>query len=384
MADWTQLPSDLLHLISKRLHSPLDVIRFRSVCSTWRSVTSSGLHRLAPSFRIIPANNGSWSNSSDYFTLWKRSVFLIASSKTNIETEPSTSWIIKIEHAHVPYMTRFLNPLSKTPYDSVLYNFPKGFNSLAFRVLELGEEYVIDSYKRKAVLSCSDCNVNDFVLLSVSDYGDLAMFKSSDRRWTKIHQDTLFRHYDDVIFYKGNFYAVDSDGRTLVVGLDSETSVVREPVGVPSGRRKYLVESKGDLLLVAMYSNLEIRAPSVLKLDEVGKKWIWVYRLNDCVLFLGNGCAFAASTKDLFVCRGNYIVFVNSIKPSGRWDVRVFDLVDRSIRPLSKFPQLDKLFSPPSSWTSRPGHLLIGRIIKKSQTESFKYHMFKSVLSITC
>ncbi|XVF68001.1 hypothetical protein PTKIN_Ptkin10aG0167500 [Pterospermum kingtungense] len=355
MADWTQLPGDLLHLISKRLHSPLDVVRFRSVCSTWRSlITFPGLHRLAPSFLFIPANDGPWKKSSDYFTLSKRIVFLIGSSKASIQTEPSTPWIIKIEHVRVPTMIRFLNPLSKSVYDSFPYNFPKGFNSLDFRVLQLGEEYVIDIYNRKVVLSCSDCNVNDFVLLSVSDYGRLAMLKSSDQRWTKIHRDTSFRRYDDVIFYKGNFYAVDSDGRTLVVGLDSETSVVGEPVGVPvnGGRRKYLVESKGELFLVAMYSSLVIGRPRVFKFDEVGKEWIEVNNLNDRVLFLGIGCAFAALAEDLSVCRGNFIVFVNSIKPSGAWDVRVFDLVDGSIRPLWKFPQLDKLFSPPSSWIS--------------------------------
>ncbi|XVF51968.1 hypothetical protein PTKIN_Ptkin04bG0226900 [Pterospermum kingtungense] len=77
------------------------------------------------------------------------------------------------------------------------------------------------------------------------------MFKSSDQKWTK-----LTSRYDDVIFYKGNFYAVDTSGRTvLVVGLDSEISVVRVPgVYVDDGGHgyvdwiswnKFLVESKG-------------------------------------------------------------------------------------------------------------------------------------------
>ncbi|XVF67996.1 hypothetical protein PTKIN_Ptkin10aG0167000 [Pterospermum kingtungense] len=259
MADWTQLPSDLLHLISKRLHTPFDVVRFRSVCSTWRSVvTSPGLHRLAPSFLFIPANSSNWSKWSDY-------------------------------------------------------------------------------------------NVHDFVLLSISDYGDLEMFKSSDQRWTPIFQDTSSSYYDDVVFYKENFYAVDIRGKILVVGLDSKISVVGEPIEDPSydGRRKYLVESKGELFLIAMYWSLVIGGPRVFKLDEVSKEWIEVNNLNDRELFIGNGCAFAATAEDLFVWRGNYIVFVNSIKPLlDVWDVRVFDLEDGSIRPLSKFPQLDKLFSP--------------------------------------
>ncbi|XVF68003.1 hypothetical protein PTKIN_Ptkin10aG0167700 [Pterospermum kingtungense] len=365
MADWTQLPSDLLHLISKRLHSPFDVVRLRYVCSTWRSaVTSHERHCLAPSLSVIPANDGSWSNSPGYFTLLKRRVLLIGSSKTNIQTEPSTSWIIKIQRVHGPNRIRFLKPLSKSHFgNSLPYNFPEGFNPLDLRVLVLGEEYVLstsilgddDTHVRKAAFSCSNSNVNDFVLLSISDHGNLAMFKSSDKKWTKIHQDTIFRHYHDVIFYKGNFYAVDSRGRTLVVGLDSETSTV---VGAPAYRaRKCLVESNGELLLVAKYTSSVVEMPSlawrgkfrVFKLDEVGKKWIKVYNLGDRVLFLplGNGCAFATSAENLSVRRGNYIVFINSI--GDRDNICVFDLEDGFISPLSNFSQLYKLFSPPSS-----------------------------------
>ncbi|XVF67997.1 hypothetical protein PTKIN_Ptkin10aG0167100 [Pterospermum kingtungense] len=331
-ADWTQLPNDILHHISKRLRSSLDIIRFRSVCSTWRSiVTPPPCHSLAP-----------WSNSSGSFTLLNRRIFLIGSPKTNIHTKPSTSWIIKIEHVCAPKRIRFLNPLSKSLDHSLPYNFPEGFNSFDFRVLKLGEEYMLHNlvflYMRKVVVSRSDSNVNDFVLLSINYSGKLAMFKFSDQRWNYFPEAT----YDDVIFYKGNFYAVDSRCRTLVVGLDSETtSVVRVPTGLRmfDDRKKYLVESKGELLLV-------VGMIRVFKLDEVGKEWIEINDLGDGVLFLGDNCAFAASAEDLYVPRGNYIVFLNSR------NVCVFDLEDGSIRPLSKFPQLDKLFSPPSSWIS--------------------------------
>ncbi|XVF45604.1 hypothetical protein PTKIN_Ptkin02bG0219700 [Pterospermum kingtungense] len=37
MADWSQLPPELLPLIAKRLETRFDVLRFRSVCSSWRS-----------------------------------------------------------------------------------------------------------------------------------------------------------------------------------------------------------------------------------------------------------------------------------------------------------------------------------------------------------
>ncbi|KAK8567931.1 hypothetical protein V6N12_006499 [Hibiscus sabdariffa] len=37
MADWSQLPPELLLLIGKRLEARFDVLRFQSVCSSWRS-----------------------------------------------------------------------------------------------------------------------------------------------------------------------------------------------------------------------------------------------------------------------------------------------------------------------------------------------------------
>ncbi|AES76329.1 hypothetical protein MTR_6g076200 [Medicago truncatula] len=36
-ADWSQLPKDLLNLISQRLVNELDLIRYRSVCSNLSS-----------------------------------------------------------------------------------------------------------------------------------------------------------------------------------------------------------------------------------------------------------------------------------------------------------------------------------------------------------
>ncbi|XVF67995.1 hypothetical protein PTKIN_Ptkin10aG0166900 [Pterospermum kingtungense] len=301
-------------------------------------------------------------------------------------------------HVHVPsHRIRFLNPLSKSHYDFRPYIFPKGFNSLDFRVLQLGEEYVLDYSNhrtmfldididmKKVALSFLDSNGNDFVLLPINGCGDLAMFKASDQKWTNIEKEegTLFG-YDDVTLYKGKFYAVSTTGRTVVVGLDSEISEVGKPV---SGSKKmFLVESKGELLLVAKYPSLEFEEDSssawtgrfrVYKLDEAGKKWIEVNNLDNCVLFMGINSAFAAPAEDLSVCRGNHIVFFNIFKPFGDWCVCVFDLENDSVGPLSKFPQLGKLFSLPSSW-------IFSRKLNAPSTDSMIWPCwFEAILMVT-
>ncbi|KAE8709256.1 hypothetical protein F3Y22_tig00110332pilonHSYRG01196 [Hibiscus syriacus] len=309
MADWTQLPGELLYLISKRLHNSFDVNRFRSICSTWRStVTSPKRHRLAPSFPVLP-DEGGMANTSYGFSLSKRIVFCC--------DRP--------------------NPIPKQT------GRPPG-------IVELGEEYVLhylnrlsylgdagNLYMEKVVISCLENNpYNGYVLLTIHVSGKLAMFKSSDKKWTII-QD-MSSPYDDVILYEGNFYAVDNNGRTVLVGLGFETSEAAMPVF--GGDKKFLVESKGELLLVDKY--LSIEAPegscswagldfvdeyfeniafymnertvrfNVFKLDEVGKQWVDVKNLDDRVLFLGDDCSFSASVEDLNVCRGNCIIFADN------------------------------------------------------------------------
>ncbi|XVF51991.1 hypothetical protein PTKIN_Ptkin04bG0229200 [Pterospermum kingtungense] len=129
------------------------------------------------------------------------------------------------------------------------------------------------------------------------------MFKSRDQKWTKI-QDTPSR-YDDVILYKGNFYAVDTRGRTVLVGLDSQTSVVGVPAVYTNGgvyddvksykgnlyvvdargnavlwssSNKFLLESKDELLFVDKYLSFIVEEDlcackyykfNIYKLDEV-------------------------------------------------------------------------------------------------------------------
>ncbi|XVF45597.1 hypothetical protein PTKIN_Ptkin02bG0219000 [Pterospermum kingtungense] len=397
MADWTQLPKELLDLISKRLDTPFDVFRFRSVCSTWRStVTSPRRHRLAPRFPVLP-DDGGLVDPSFGFSLSKRTVFLIGSPKTNSQTDPSTSWVIKIEEDVPNRRIQLLNPLSRPRFDSLPDNFPKRLNLLDFRVFELGEEYVLhylnhpnylaeeNLYMEKVVLSCLDNNnVNDFVLLTIHVSGKLAMFKSSDKKWTII-QD-MPSPYDDVILHEGKFLAVDNTGRAVLVGLDSELSVVA--MAIFGGDKKFLVESKGELLLVDMYLSIEADEGScswaglgfveeyfenlafymnertvkfkVFKLDRVGKQWVEAKNLDDRVLFLGDDCTFSASAEDLSVCRGNCIIFADNYfysheaedGTSERCDVGVFDLENGSIGPLWKFPQFSKLFWPPPRWIS--------------------------------
>lgn len=236
----------------------------------------------------------------------------------------------------------------------------------------------------KVVFMSSGCGeINEeFLLLTIHVSGKLAMFKSGDKRWTIIHD--MPSPYDDVILFQREFYAVDGTGRTVLVGLSLDVSLVAE--SVYGGDKKFLVESNGELLLVDMYlsagyvgvgdgDDVDVdedfdeyvgeRAVrfKVFGLDIEGKRWVEVDSLRDRVLFLGDDCAFSASVAELSsssCIKGNRVLFTDNFFYTrgeggssvsdevfkGR-DICVFDLDNDSIALLADCPEYSRLFWPP-------------------------------------
>jgi len=50
--DWSELPTDLVKLISQLFYKDLDLIRFRSVCSMWRRSSISNHHHQILPFKL--------------------------------------------------------------------------------------------------------------------------------------------------------------------------------------------------------------------------------------------------------------------------------------------------------------------------------------------
>ena len=190
--------------------------------------------------------------------------------------------------------------------------------------------------------------------------------------------------YDDVVLFRGEFYAVDNTGRTVLVGLSSNLSLVAGSVF--GGYKKFLVESVGQLLLVnvclsAVSDDVDGGAKDVdvafldrisggrmvrfkvFELDWEGKKWMEVKSLGDRVLFLGDNCTFSAPASVLSGCKGNCIFFTSNFngncEEGGSSDgvfrnreIGVFDLDNGSIKPLGDYPEYLKLFWPPPAWVA--------------------------------
>lgn len=286
-----------------------------------------------------------------------------------------------------------LNPLDRSQYKSFPSAFPKLFSFFNIRVRELGEEYALQYINfRPTASSIGEAGnlymekvavLNDgsgFVLLTIHVSGKLVVYKSGDEKWRLI--DDLPSPYDDVILWRGKFYAVDNTGRIVVVNtVDLNVSVSANSIF--GGDKKLLVDSDGELLVVDMYLSVEPADDlgfneglefyeefdsfmsertvkfKVFRLDEEGEKWIEITNLGDKMLFLGDNCAFSASAAEVFgdeKCRGNCIFFTDQycnredevgLKARG---VGLFDLESGSIGPVDGHIGYSNMFWPPPEW----------------------------------
>ncbi|XP_010467454.1 PREDICTED: F-box protein SKIP23 [Camelina sativa] len=389
MVDWSTLPKDLLDLISKSLESSFDLIHFRSVCSSWRSAAEPKRPLPTHHLPILPDNGGSlFPDSAVGFRLSHRSILLIKPHEPHMESD-SFGWLIKVEEDHSnPRKVTLLDPLSDVR-NSIPEHFPRLLDMSKFKVRELGCECklhyfntvgdIVDSlYLEKAVVKYLDCDVEyKFVLLTIHVSGKLAVYRSWDRAWTVI--DDMPSPYDDVFLFDGRFFAVDNNGRAVVVDYTSlKLTVVASPVF--GGDKKYLIESCGEMLLVDMYLSLEavdgdpgfaeeiLEHPAfymnertvkfkVFKFVEREKSWADVYDLEDKMLFLGDDSTFSASTSDILPLCGGSSVFFNGNVYNGEdlgamqdRDLGVFDFSSGKIELAQKIPEYAMLFWPPPPW----------------------------------
>ncbi|KAF8030690.1 hypothetical protein BT93_D0006 [Corymbia citriodora subsp. variegata] len=370
MAEWSQMPEELLRLIVQHLNSQFDVLRFRSVCSSWRSSVTAP----SPSpfwrggFPIILKRGGGSFNATWKGFLFKHTILLIGVPRSCDQTVPvPTGWLVKIRE-DVPRGMSLLNPLSLRTFPPLAKDSPMVLDLMNLRVLELGHEYVLEQLNcplnifsnhdlfMKTVFMSLD-NGNDFALLRIAE-GELVMFKSREKRWFPI-QDMRWE-YDDVILFKGEFYAVDHAGNIWVVGLDLGVTLIVQLY--LESHHMFLVESVGELLLVYSesvywdngdgdFSELQLRIKVYkLDMDREEKAWNEVKDLGDRVLFLGDKCAFSASAADLGgACRGNCIIFMDPFKPPGA-SRDVYHTDSPIIGPIEACEGYSELFWPAPDW----------------------------------
>ncbi|XP_010266939.1 PREDICTED: F-box protein SKIP23-like [Nelumbo nucifera] len=379
--DWSQLPPDMIVMMSRKLTVYIDYLRFRAVCVNWRSAVSKRPDHLPcqlpwlmlPNTRNNDTCRGFFSLSDDKIH-WLE---LPEASRRRRCCGSSQGWLVVVEESPV---IRLLNPLTRAQIQlPPLTTFP---NVLGFDVYRIGKEYTLqtssgdcysrnlkemrDSFLKKVILSSSPASSSEYVALAIlNETGELAFCRHGDEGWTFIEDAQPC--YEDVICYKGLFYAVDRRGKVVICDVSGVSPVVTviNTLWLFGGDILYLVEQSGELLLVTRHLELGLVEPDmayktirfeVAKLDSSSQNWVKLKGIGDHVLFLGKNSSLSLSASDYPECRRNCIYFtddyseVNFEGVRGDYDVGVFNLEDDSIEPLLCYSQSSLLIWPPPLW----------------------------------
>ncbi|GAU34246.1 hypothetical protein TSUD_210280 [Trifolium subterraneum] len=374
--DWSQLPIELWPKIGKYLDNHIDVLRFRSVCVSFRSSIPPSLPN-SPSFPLQLPHPIYNSVITNYLNL--ATIYLIKpthqSSNTNLlpltsSSSSSKGWLIKVEESKNHPLMSLLSPISDRKLSYPLSNNASLmlWNLLNYRVIELCKSYSYTFLNTRRFASIVSkvvfypnspwINVEDCVAFCIFQEGRLGLWKHGDKKWKLVDEENFY--YDDVIVFKGQFYVTDKWGTISWIDVCSLKLIQFSPPLCGFGNKKHLVESCGSLYVVDRYyeSSEQVRRDNVgrrhdrdevvecfkvYKLDEEWGKWVDVKNLRDRAFILSNSCNFSVSAKELIGYQGNCIYFKDT------FDVRMYNLEDHRIVTVDFNPSIDK-----SLWSHAP------------------------------
>ncbi|XP_030535875.1 putative F-box protein At5g60060 [Rhodamnia argentea] len=348
---WSDLPPELLSLIGMRLHTRMDVLRFRSVCSSFRSSVPPLPHdALRLPFRLP--------------RLRRSALFLHESTVYAVETPDGSAssraqWLLKLEESELGHR-RILSLFSQRRILNMPGKFPKVLDSLQVRIVEICREYTFGYGGRSGglvqgiqkVVTHPDCvwsDLNRCWVYFIDEGGQLGYCKYGDEDWSYLDDPHRF---DDIVVYEGKVCVVDQFGSVSQIDSSFRLRSFSMPIygdGLRScsGSRKDLVVSSDGLYVVdrdirqcgrpesdpLCNENMWTSDFRVYRLDRQCGRWEEVRSLGNSAFFLCKLCSFAVSARELGGCDGNCIYYAeDAYSYCSPEKVRVYSLADRSIK----------------------------------------------------
>ncbi|KAL3324002.1 hypothetical protein AABB24_038265 [Solanum stoloniferum] len=213
MASWSDLPKELVEEISKCIDTHIDILRIRALCHSWRSA-------IPPNFKIpklnFPNNMTEGYHEISKFYLIECTVYLF-----QLPHPPHTAWLVKVVETPDRKL-EILNPLTNRVIKFV--SDDKRLNLQDLRISQVSKSYHVQRvltlnhksvwrFINKILLIWNDQN-NHFSLMAITVQDHLLCFKSEDENWTTLKDASS--KIVDISVYKGNFYAVDTYGETIM------------------------------------------------------------------------------------------------------------------------------------------------------------------------
>ncbi|XP_042488249.1 F-box protein SKIP23-like isoform X2 [Macadamia integrifolia] len=351
-ADWSKLPNELLGLILKYLPI-VDTIHFSAVCHSWNSLVSDKSYPLAPQlpWLMLPYIEGDEGKETrNFFNLSDTKLYQIKLPKEIRHSRcvgSSFGWLVILDvFCRVLLMNPFSGAIIHTPptetFPDVLdVNLSKSSGEIDhYRIRRYGpyRECSISPARLRVALMTkalvtSDPSVDNNYMIMAIGFSGLAFCKAGADSWILLDRTrNSTKGCEDILYFNGLLYVLDAYGAIVawdVNGLPlKEAKEVAPPLEEWSLRspqtfgdwfikKRYLVESSGDLLQVLLWSReiksrknaSESAACGVYRLDPSKNTWVEVGSLRDRLLFLSNNCAISLSARNFPECRENSIYF---------------------------------------------------------------------------
>ncbi|CAI0415447.1 unnamed protein product [Linum tenue] len=391
---WADLPEEILEAIGSRIDHPINVLNFRSVCSSWRSaVRTPDFHHPIPPIEVrlpYPGDvDGVLVPSTLCFVEFHSppipngdSTFAVAGGDD--APRGGGGWLIKVEETSRGKL-QLLNPISNL---KIRYS-PIQLSLLDFRPVQLTTSFRLrfqvgcPTFEINKVLPFPPSAASAVTVIAIFHEGRIGYWRNGDERWTLL--DGRSFDYDDVIIHRGQYYVTDRLGKLSLI--DSSLRFDESYPSPRGGGQKNLVESGGDLYLVDRYLSGRRRNWKdvddaitnsfhpirflvgtrrgrkwnpravdfkVYKLDEEIGEWVEVKSLGDDgrVFVLTTECCFSAPAAQIAGGKKDCIYYSDDDDYVARnmmrtESIRVFQLGDGSIEEVKTLPRESNVFLPP-------------------------------------
>ncbi|KAG7572347.1 hypothetical protein ISN44_As09g007180 [Arabidopsis suecica] len=302
MPDWSLLPEELLHLISKHLEDYcFDVVHARSVCTSWRSSFPFPSSLLRPSYSL-PSFAKFPRKSKGFCTIKKVPLFLFrVRVPAAAAASPSEFFVGGIGQDDSEDRMEIPSPLQCSVRVKSPGSVPTLMNMLDCQILSLGYQYRIigwDPEERTTVFLPLSKDGEFVVLLNQR----LLALTSAEMRW-KLVMNVPNARCSELVTFRGRFYAAFLHWGVYVIDPCSLKATSLMP-SQSLHSSNYLIPSGNDeLFLVEVifprgfaFNRFKCR---VSRLDEEAGKWVVVTDLGDRVLFIGHFGNVSCSAKEL-------------------------------------------------------------------------------------
>ncbi|ONK66805.1 uncharacterized protein A4U43_C06F12160 [Asparagus officinalis] len=420
------LPIDILRLIVEKIVGHADVLRFGAVSRKFRSFVMDNLHSLPsklplclcvlpskppPLPLLMQCNDNEWENIN-FFSISdgkRHGEFLVPEIRNKWPVGSRYGWLFTVDTQG--RSIQLLNPLTRAqiplpsldafehPTSWVNYDGHTDFGFVLKAVISSDP-----SNKRRNLNGDDDCIL---VIAIITMFEVLSFCRVGDDKWTNVEGSPLY--IKDVIWYKGEVYAVDGYGVAVVYDFAGDKTIKQiaySPDDLLDCERYLVVLTNGDLLQVVRereyersdkeedefllptcdfvvyklevfdepvkpegvgYSTLKTRGTTLDRRIPTNHKfkfkWVEMENLGDHAIFVGQNYSFCVPAGEYQGCKPNCIYFtdhggLHSIIARGNLDqekIHEYSACDMAIynfkdKHFEEFTQLNDRYHVPPIW----------------------------------